>query len=223
MLDAQRRQLERMAREVHAHEFDLLMRVKAHRHPELSAEQLQEQVRRELPPSSAAERLWAQAVAAWPVLTDGERLNLIHDRLLFGRVCEAAGDQPLSPGLHIKTQRRHGYYHHGISSGADTVIHYAGELRHHEHAPVEETTLESFRKGAPIIIVRHRHPLPPDVVLERARSRLGERQYSLLTNNCEHFANWCATGSACSRQVEQAVAAGAGLVTTLGSLLLLAL
>jgi len=35
----------------------------------------------------------------------------------------------------------------------------------------------------------------------RAASRIGERCYSLSGNNCEHFANWCATGVAISHQV----------------------
>ena len=35
----------------------------------------------------------------------------------------------------------------------------------------------------------------------RAESRIGERAYNLLWNNCEHFANWCATGIAWSQQV----------------------
>ena len=35
----------------------------------------------------------------------------------------------------------------------------------------------------------------------RALSRVGEHRYSLLGNNCEHFASWCATGAAVSRQV----------------------
>jgi Lecithin retinol acyltransferase len=35
----------------------------------------------------------------------------------------------------------------------------------------------------------------------RAESRIGERAYNLLCNNCEHFANWCVTGIAWSQQV----------------------
>lgn len=37
--------------------------------------------------------------------------------------------------------------------------------------------------------------------VQRATSRIGERSYSLSGNNCEHFANWCATGVAISHQV----------------------
>jgi|GEM_PF-3948921 len=32
-------------------------------------------------------------------------------------------------------------------------------------------------------------------------SKIGHRAYSLLWNNCEHFASWCSTGLAGSRQV----------------------
>jgi hypothetical protein len=39
------------------------------------------------------------------------------------------------------------------------------------------------------------------LAVERAASRIGERRYSLTSNNCEHFANWCATGAAISYQV----------------------
>ena len=38
-------------------------------------------------------------------------------------------------------------------------------------------------------------------IVARAASRIGEHRYSLIGNNCEHFANWCATGAAVSHQV----------------------
>jgi hypothetical protein len=37
--------------------------------------------------------------------------------------------------------------------------------------------------------------------VERARSRIGEGSYSLIFNNCEHFAVWCKTGISHSSQV----------------------
>lgn len=43
----------------------------------------------------------------------------------------------------------------------------------------------------------------PEETVARARSRLGEKAYSLLSNNCEHFAFWCKTGVSKSHQVEQ--------------------
>jgi len=44
--------------------------------------------------------------------------------------------------------------------------------------------------------------------VRRARSRMGEAKYNLVTNNCEHFAMWCKTGEAVSGQVEQVLNAG---------------
>ena len=43
----------------------------------------------------------------------------------------------------------------------------------------------------------------PEKTVERAESRLGERDYNIATNNCEHFATWCKTGKSKSSQVEK--------------------
>ena len=45
----------------------------------------------------------------------------------------------------------------------------------------------------------------PEETVQRAYSRLGEEKYSLISNNCEHFAIWCKTGRAQSSQVRQVV------------------
>ena len=41
--------------------------------------------------------------------------------------------------------------------------------------------------------------------IRRAKERLGEEKYNLVTNNCEHFAMWCRTGESVSGQVKQIV------------------
>ena len=38
--------------------------------------------------------------------------------------------------------------------------------------------------------------------VSRARSRIGDRQYSFRYNNSEHFAEWCVTGMSRSYQIE---------------------
>ncbi|MBR9911110.1 MAG: lecithin retinol acyltransferase family protein [Gammaproteobacteria bacterium] len=38
-------------------------------------------------------------------------------------------------------------------------------------------------------------------VITRAKSRLGEKNFNLLFNNCEHFASWCVTGISNSDQI----------------------
>ncbi|WP_354684163.1 lecithin retinol acyltransferase family protein [Cupriavidus necator] len=105
-------------------------------------------------------------------------------------------------GAHLVTER-HGYVHHGIYAGAGRVIHYAGFARSLHAAPVEETSLHAFAAGCGIAV----KPEPcarfagPQAVA-RARSRLGENAYHLLTNNCEHFCSWCLSGESRSEQVE---------------------
>jgi hypothetical protein len=42
-----------------------------------------------------------------------------------------------------------------------------------------------------------------NAIIDRARSRLGERRYRLLRNNCEHFSEWCIVGEPRSAQVEK--------------------
>jgi hypothetical protein len=39
-------------------------------------------------------------------------------------------------------------------------------------------------------------------VIDRAESRLGESNFDLFSNNCEHFAAWCKTGISGSNQID---------------------
>lgn len=45
------------------------------------------------------------------------------------------------------------------------------------------------------------HLYTPEETVARARSRLGETSYNILTNNCEHFVIWCKTGVSESLQI----------------------
>lgn len=87
------------------------------------------------------------------------------------------------------------------------VVHYAGLCRSLHRGPVEETTLECFASGHEIMVI-----LDPmtryagSEAVRRARSRLGENRYRLLTNNCEHFCNWCIHGENRSEQVDACLA-----------------
>ena len=57
---------------------------------------------------------------------------------------------------------------------------------------------------------------PPDKAIERARSRLGEKEYGLFKNNCECFVNWAITDQAVSNQFESGKWV-TGLSTLLGA------
>jgi hypothetical protein len=107
-------------------------------------------------------------------------------------------------GSHLTTMRR-GYWHHGVYVGKGRVVHYSGFCGGFwQCGPVEEVSLSRFAIGHPVRIVEHpKSAYPPDERVRRARSRLGENDYRLLTNNCEHFCNWCLNGVSRSAQVER--------------------
>ncbi len=86
------------------------------------------------------------------------------------------------------------------------VIHYGALVYDIIRKPVEAVTLEQFAGGRPVFIVQH-DELPYGVteIIERARSRLGEHRYRLLTNNCEHFVEWCLYDVHRSFQVDRAL------------------
>jgi hypothetical protein len=136
-----------------------------------------------------------------------------HDVRFSGRECARSGRQlrgnwllvgdhepPL--GSHLIAPRR-GYLHHGIYVGARMVVHYAGFAHGLRRGPVEEVPFAHFACGQRVW-VRSDAPSDFDVreIIYRARSRVGEDRYRLLTNNCEHFCEWCLWGKARSFQVE---------------------
>ncbi len=97
-------------------------------------------------------------------------------------------------GAHLTTTRR-GYIHHGIYAGHGRVVHYSGISGLWQIGPVEEVSLSRFAAGRPVRILDHqRLPYSPEDIVRRARSRLDENDYRLLSNNCEHFCNWCISG-----------------------------
>lgn len=124
-------------------------------------------------------------------------------------------DEEPALGAHLVTPRR-GFLHHGIYVGARKVIHYAGLSQGLRRGPVEEVSLSRFARGHSVL-VRHHAPADFDFleIVRRARSRLGENGYRLLTNNCEHFCEWCLRGTARSLQVEELVAPMRAVLTVL--------
>ena len=106
------------------------------------------------------------------------------------------------PGMHLMSPR-HGYMHHGIYAGNGQVIHYSGFCHGYHRGPVAEVPIDSFSKGHGISICRHSSRFSSEEIVRRARSRLAENSYHLLSNNCEHFCTWCVTGCHKSKQVEK--------------------
>jgi hypothetical protein len=109
-------------------------------------------------------------------------------------------------GAHMVTPRR-GYTHHGIYVGRGRVVQYGGLSFGLRRGPVEEVPLSQFAQGRTIWIRQQESStLDRDEVVRRARVRLGENRYHVLTNNCEHFCEWCVRGEHRSYQVDELAA-----------------
>lgn len=125
---------------------------------------------------------------------------------------------------------RGAYEHYAIYAGDGKVIHYAGETTDFKgKVSIHEALFDEFLKGSSdyfVISFEGRYPVKiyssikfisggcfdccdikwkdqysPEETLKRAYSRIGETKYSVIKNNCEHFALWCKTGTAESTQV----------------------
>lgn len=68
-------------------------------------------------------------------------------------------------------------------------------------------------RGPPLVARRYSGAHDPEEIVAWAISRLGQGNYNLIFNNCQHFARWRATGDHESEQV-RSVAATAGTVMT---------
>jgi hypothetical protein len=90
------------------------------------------------------------------------------------------------------------YEHHGIDCGDGTVIHYS---KRGEDPTIARTAYGVFSWNRPVFVKHYTTSYVPDVVVERAEGRLGERRYDLMNNNCEHFATWCKVGRNESQQL----------------------
>ena len=101
---------------------------------------------------------------------------------------------------HLQVPRQHGLFrHHGIDLGDGTVAHYL------EGREILRSPRDEFSQGQPLSVIDHPNASPTGTTLRRAMSRIGEQNYNLLFNNCEHFATWCKTGRHRSGQIDSAL------------------
>ncbi|KAG6750660.1 hypothetical protein POTOM_045168 [Populus tomentosa] len=144
-------------------------------------------------------------------------------------------------GLHIYVQRRLGYTHHGDGkvihfvgpkAGPTRACKKCGFSRNTGHGVVE-TCLECFLDGGslcrynynvPVMLLITSDGMCPNCtttkrsesgsqIVETAKEKLKEGfgKYDLLSNNCEHFATFCSTGTAfCKQVIHTAVSLAAG-------------
>lgn len=122
------------------------------------------------------------------------------------KICHGRAELSEPPlGAHLITPRR-GYTHHGIYAGDGAVIHYSGLSRTFRRGPISQVSLEQFANGQAVLLECRSQPsLEALEILARARSRLGENRYRLLSNNCEHFSEWSRFGVSRSAQVDRRI------------------
>ena len=100
-------------------------------------------------------------------------------------------------------------HHYGVYVSPDEVIQFglAPNARpglKDSDIEVLSTDIDTFLAGQFLEVAefdrkeKKTHPTPEEAVA-RARSRLGEKGYHILYNNCEHFVNECAFGKSNSR------------------------
>ena len=127
----------------------------------------------------------------------------------------------LIPGDHIYVKRRrHFYSHHGIYAGNGMVLHFKGAVREKQDPAVIISDMATFLKNGILRRRSYKQRLPHAETLQMAHAHLAQKGYSLVFNNCEHFATYCATGKKKSRQVHKIVGSMATLTLAVTGLLI---
>lgn len=100
------------------------------------------------------------------------------------------------------------YYHYGVYVGRGRVVHFAAIGKNEldpATADIVETTFVKFAKGDPVAVdTQEKATFESEEIVRRAQSAVHTKKgtYNLVTNNCEHFANWCRCGKLVSHQQE---------------------
>lgn len=97
----------------------------------------------------------------------------------------------------IRTKVRF-YYHYGIFVSEEEVIQFGlpdDPSRPAEEVRVLTSDIHTFLQGGDLqVLADRKHRRSPEQTVNAARQRLGEGEYHILHNNCEHFAMECAFG-----------------------------
>ena len=118
----------------------------------------------------------------------------------------------MARGDHLSV-RRGWYTHHAIDLGDGYVVQYGRGVSDGVGATVQVCSYEIFAKGRPIETVASPALYDAREVALRALSCLGERDYHILWNNCEHFVTWCRSGNRQSQQADYFMQTASEVVT----------
>jgi hypothetical protein len=111
----------------------------------------------------------------------------------------------LSIGSHLVTPRIC-YTHHGIYIGNQQVIHLTSANT------IEEVSLSDFTDGNGYDTQSFHSKFSRQEIIDRAKSRLGDSDYNVVFNNCEHFVSWCIHDKSISKQIRTHAALTSSLV-----------
>ncbi|MBQ9467602.1 MAG: lecithin retinol acyltransferase family protein [Clostridia bacterium] len=117
----------------------------------------------------------------------------------------------LYPGAHIRV-RTGSFYHHGIYIGGGEVVQFGlprdiygdpSEIRIlrspvKDFCPDDSSFIEVYRFSRKEL----KQKQSDAQIVAAALAHVGEGGYSVLRNNCEHFANFCVFGRKTSAQID---------------------
>ena len=115
------------------------------------------------------------------------------------------------PGSHIRTKMGE-IYHHGIYIGNDEVVQFgmpSEMMQDHKKIKVLRSNMKDFLVGFLEVRVYTKKELKEkrsdEEIVRIDLLRVGEGNYNLLKNNCEHFAYECTFGVKKSDQVDSLI------------------
>ena len=91
--------------------------------------------------------------------------------------------------------------HHAVFIGNNNIIHFNGG--HNTNDPLEASvvceSLENFtqsakKRNSSIFCCIHPDADDSQTIKKRSLEMIGEKNYNILNNNCEHLVNYCITG-----------------------------
>lgn len=96
------------------------------------------------------------------------------------------------------------YHHYGIFVDEDCVVQFGMPDNtgvNPDDIEVITTNIDTFRNGgavetAAFSVLERMKKQSSEKIVETALSRIGEKGYNILHNNCEHFVNECVFGEA---------------------------
>eukprot|EP01062_Namystynia_karyoxenos_P066425 TRINITY_DN60359_c0_g1_i1.p1 TRINITY_DN60359_c0_g1~~TRINITY_DN60359_c0_g1_i1.p1 ORF type:complete len:499 (+),score=104.53 TRINITY_DN60359_c0_g1_i1:105-1499(+) len=159
-------------------------------------------------------------------LTAQDQCELFCGRRLRELIDRRTGHaQRFRPGEHLRASAKGTFAHHGVYTGnGGTVIHYCSDRGKKDPAGkmlVRETCFHMFvcaRTDVEVEAVEYSEGgcFDRSHTMRLARQSLGKGEFSLLANNCEHFASWCKKGRGVSEQVDTVEEVGKGAVSVAG-------